>query len=90
LLEELAESITVKEGGIDVIVSKQRACIKTLVAAAIGGNTRACAALLALCAKFSIDSEGDSQELPADDRDILDAFTVRDRKRPGRSGVEAL
>jgi hypothetical protein len=86
LLEELAETIIVKEGDVDVTVSKQRACIKGLVGAAIRGNTHACAALLALCAKFSIDPESDTHELPADDREILNAFTARDRKRPGTSG----
>jgi hypothetical protein len=84
LLDELAESITIKEGDKDVTVSKQRACIKTLVAAAIGGDTRACGALLGLCAKFRVDSEGDTEQLAAEDRDILDSFTARDRKRTGK------
>ena len=85
LLEELAEPITVKDSGRDVTVSKQRACIKTIVAAAIGGNARACEALLGICAKFGVDPETDNRELAPDDREILDAFTVREG---GRHGAE--
>jgi hypothetical protein len=81
LLEELAEPITIKDGDCDVTVSKQRACIKTLVATAIGGNARACGALLALCAKFGVNSEGDNEELAPDDREILEAFTARGGER---------
>jgi Family of unknown function (DUF5681) len=83
LLEELAEPITVKDDGRDVTVSKQRACIKTLVAAAIGGNARACEGLLAICAKFGADPEEDNRELEPDDREILDAFAVREGGRRG-------
>jgi Family of unknown function (DUF5681) len=83
LLEELAEPITVKDDGRDVTVSKQRACIKTLVAAAIGGNARACEGLLAICAKFGADPEEDNRELAPDDREILDAFAVREGGRRG-------
>jgi len=86
LLEELAEPITIKDGDCDVTVSKQRACIKTLVAAAIAGNARACGALLALCAKFGANSESDTGELAPDDREILDAFTAREGER--RRGCE--
>jgi hypothetical protein len=81
LLEELGEPITIKDGDCDVTVSKQRACIKTLVAAAISGNARACGALLALCAKFGTNSEGDNGELARNDREILDAFTAREGER---------
>jgi hypothetical protein len=83
LLEELAEPITVKDGVRHVTVSKQRACIKTLVAAAIGGNARACEALLGICAKFGVDPEGNNRELALDDREILDAFAVREGGRRG-------
>jgi hypothetical protein len=79
LLEELAEPIKIKDGDCDVIVSKQRAFIKTLVAAAIGGNTRACGALLTLCAKLGADSE--DEELAPDDREILAAFSAHEGKQ---------
>jgi hypothetical protein len=81
LLEELAEPITIKDGDCVVTVSKQRACIKTLVAAAIGGNARACAALFALCAKNGVDPENDNRELAPDDREIFDSFTAREGGR---------
>jgi uncharacterized protein DUF5681 len=91
LLEELAESITLKEAGREVTVSKQRACIKALVAAAIGGNTRACGALLSLCAKLNADAEGSNEELAPDDHEILAAFAEREHGRrqgsPGRDNT---
>jgi hypothetical protein len=84
LLEELAELTTVKEAGRDMTVSKQRACIKVLVAAAMRGNMRACGVLLSLCARpNAIASENDGEELAPDDREILDTFTARQATRPG-------
>jgi hypothetical protein len=84
LQEELAELTIVKEGDCELTVTKQRACVKALVAAAIRGNMRACAALLSLCAKLDdAGSENDSEELEPEDREILDAFTARERKRHG-------
>jgi len=84
LREELAELTTVTEGKSELTVSKQRACVKALVAAAIRGNMRACAALLSLCAKLdNADPESDSEELAPEDCEILDAFTARERKRRG-------
>lgn len=80
LLEELAEPITISEGECEITVSKQRACIKALVAAAIAGNARACGALVALCAKYDGDVEPDGQLAP-DDRELLDAFAARGAKR---------
>jgi hypothetical protein len=89
LLEELQESITLKDAGRDVIVSKQRACIKALVAAAIGGNTRACGALLSLCAKLNADAEGNNEELAPDDHEILAAFAEREHgRRQGSPGSD--
>jgi Family of unknown function (DUF5681) len=87
LLEELEESITVKDAGREVTVSKQRACIKALVAAAIGGNTRACGALLSLCAKLNPDAEGNDEELAPDDHEILATFAEREHgRRHGSAG----
>ena len=89
LLEELAETITLKDAGREVTVSKQRACIKALVAAAIGGNTRACGALLSLCAKLNADAEGNNEELAPDDHEILAAFAEREHgRRQGSPGSD--
>src|SRR5436190_8054620 len=85
LLEELAELTTVQEADRDVTVSKQRACIKALVAAAIRGDMRACGVLLSLCPRpdaLSCDGDGDGEELASEDREILDAFTARRVSRP--------
>jgi hypothetical protein len=87
LLQELQETVTVNDGGRDVAVSKQRACIKTLVAAAIAGNTRACCALLSLCARLNADAESDNEELAPDDHEILAAFAERaHERRQGSAG----
>ena len=84
LRDELAELTTVTEGKCELTVSKQRACVKALVAAAIRGNMRACGALLSLCARLeNADSENDSEELAPEDREIVDAFAARERKRRG-------
>jgi hypothetical protein len=83
LLEELAELTTVQEADRDVTVSKQRACIKALVAAAIRGDMRACGVLLSLCPRPDAASyDGDGEELASEDREILDAFTARQVSRP--------
>ena len=83
LLEELAELTTVQVADRDVTVSKQRACIKALVAAAIRGDMRACGVLLSLCPRPDAPSyDGDGEELASEDREILDAFTARQVSRP--------
>ena len=81
LLEELAELTTVQEADRDVTVSKQRACIKALVAAAMRGDMRACGVLLSLCPRPDAAS-CDGEELASEDREILDAFTARRVSRP--------
>jgi Family of unknown function (DUF5681) len=88
LQEELAELTTIKEADRDITVSKQRACVKALVAAAMHGNLRACGVLLSLCARLdAADSENDSEELAPEDREILDAFTARQSDRhPSEQG----
>ena len=81
LLEELAEPITVNDGGRDLTITKQRAFVKTLVRAAIGGNVRACGTLLSLCEKLDhADNEANVALAPAD-CEILNDFTARERKR---------
>src|SRR2546423_7761120 len=62
LLAELAELPTIAEAEREISVSKQRACVKALVAAAIRGNMRACDVILSLCARldaYAFESEGE-------------------------------
>jgi hypothetical protein len=84
LREELGEVIPVREGGRDMKISKQRAFIKALVAAAIKGDMRATTALVSFCTKAfgSDEQENDVSTAPnSEDLEILEAFVGRERKR---------
>lgn len=76
--EELAERITITEGERRLRVSKQRALLKALVAKALMGDTRAAGIVLQLVERVvaqemaAAGPAGD--DLPADDRAILDRF----------------
>ena len=73
LREELSESISFREGGRDISISKQRALIKRLVASAIEGDARAIATLMSFCARAFGDDNDDQQQAP-EDREIVQAF----------------
>jgi hypothetical protein len=78
--EELAERIPIREGERRLRVSKQRALLKALVSKALKGDTRAAGIVLQLVERVvapemaRAGSVGD--ELPADDRAILDRFVA--------------
>ncbi len=74
LREELAETIAFRDGAREVMISKQRALIKRLVAEAIGGDTRAIASVLSFCARAFGDEEDDQAP---EDQEIADAFAQR-------------
>ena len=79
LSEELAEKIVVNEGGRQLKISKQRAMIKSLLAKALKGDTRAATVLL----KLLIDAEQATtknavvEALSEDDQAILARFAER-------------
>jgi len=73
LREELSESISIRERGRDISISKQRALIKRLVASAIEGDARAIATLMSFCARAFGDDNDDQQQAP-EDREIVQAF----------------
>ena len=73
LREELSESISIREGGRDISISKQRALIKRLVASAIEGDARSIATLMSFCARAFGDDNVDQQQAP-EDREIVQAF----------------
>jgi len=84
LREELREVIPVREGGRDMKISKQRAFIKALVAAAIKGDMRATNALVSFCTKAFGSDEQEEDIIPvpnSEDLEILEAFVGRERKR---------
>jgi hypothetical protein len=88
LREELSELVTIREGKRDVQVSKQRALIKSLVDAAIGGNQRAAATMLAMCVRLFADADDDEAIESIEDRDIVEAFRKR-KKRAAAAGANA-
>ena len=88
LREELSEVITVHDGDREIQISKQRALIKSVVAAAIDGNQRAAASVLAMCMRMLADAEDDEAIERAEDADIVEAFTKR-KKRAARAGAKS-
>lgn len=90
LSEELAEKIVVTEGGKQLHISKQRAMIKSLLAKALKGDTRAATLLL----KLLIDAEQATtknaivEALSEDDQAILANFAERVLAESNRSNRE--
>lgn len=78
LREELSESISIREGGRNISISKQRALIKRLVASAIDGDARSIATLMSFCARAFGDDNNDQQQAP-EDREIVQAFKRRSK-----------
>lgn len=77
--EELSEKILVTEGGQQTQVSKQRAMIKSLLAKALKGETRAASVLLKLVIDIEQTNSGNTapENLSDEDQAILDAFAER-------------
>jgi hypothetical protein len=90
-LEELSELIRVREGDRERKISKQRAFIKALVAAAMRGDMRATSALVSFCTRvFSNEPEDAAPPSPSpDDLEILNEFVGREvRRRAARGGAD--
>ncbi len=89
LREELSEVVTVHDGDRDIQISKQRALIKSVVAAAIGGNQRAAASVLAMCMRMLAEAEDDDAIEDVGDREIVEAFTKRKKRAATASGAKS-
>jgi hypothetical protein len=82
LAAELQEKIALTENGKTRRISKQRAFIKTLTAAAIEKDTRAVNALLACMRHFGVGIEEQTAGIAdTDDLDILESYLERERQR---------
>jgi hypothetical protein len=83
LIAELQERIPIRENGRQMTITKQRAFIKALVAAAIKGDMRATNALVSFCTRSlgSEDEKTPNETPPVEDIDIIEAFVKRERKR---------
>ncbi len=79
LEEELRELITVREGGNQKIVSKQRAMLKSLTAKAVHGDSRAADIVINMMYRLlhEDDAEDTSRGPRPDDKAILQAFEKR-------------
>jgi hypothetical protein len=89
LAAELQQKLVLVENGKQQRVSKQRAFVKTLVAAAIKKDIRAVNALLACMRTFGVGSEVEepaAESVDTDDLDILENYLERERQR--RNPVE--
>ncbi len=93
LEEELAEQILIREGDVPKRLSKQRAMLKSLMAKAVKGDTRAANMVVKMV--FRMLQEGASEEpeeLTRDDRVILENYKTdvlgRDREKAQRKDAE--
>jgi hypothetical protein len=73
LQEELAELISVRHGKREHQVTKQRLIIKGLVASAMSGDTKAAAAVFALCERVLEVGDGDDaqNELSPEEKEVI-------------------
>ena len=92
LLEELSETMKIREGGRERRISKQRALIKTQVARALNCNDRAAAKIIDLYLQVVglEDAAADADlSLTEDEREVLDKLGERLRRRAGLTAPEA-
>jgi hypothetical protein len=85
LRDELSQLITVRENGHERKITKLRALVKSLVAAAIKGDMRAANAIVTFSTKSLAGAEETTptSDATTDDQDIIDAFVERELKRRG-------
>jgi hypothetical protein len=83
LIAELQEKLVVTENGREKRITKQRAFIKTLTAAAIKKDIRAVNALLACMRLFgATDDEPTDNNADPGDLEFLEGYLARQRKKP--------
>ena len=84
LMEELQESILVREGTRAIKLSKQRALIKGLAARALKGDARATNTIVNLVLRLvdQEDPQDDERPSSAEDSAILDAFIAKHETKP--------
>jgi Family of unknown function (DUF5681) len=90
LAAELQEKLALTENGKERKITKQRAFIKTLTAAAIKKDIRAVNALLACMRYFGVGAEEQAAEsVDVEDLDLLENYLVQQRKKENRSNSDA-
>jgi len=88
LSAELGEQITVREGGRQHRISKQRALVKSLMAKALQGDVRATTAVLALYARVISEPEDEGRPIEEDELLIIRRFGPRLLKSLGKKGTQ--
>ena len=79
LRDELNETIKiVEEDGRELVVSKQRAMVKALVAGSLKGDLRAIVTLFNLLGRQADEPGEAEEEITAADRDIVESFAERE------------
>lgn len=90
LAAELQEKLALTENGKERKITKQRAFIKTLTAAAIKKDIRAVNALLACMRYFGVGAEEQAAEnVDVEDLDMLETYLAQQRKKENRSNSAA-
>ena len=90
LAAELQEKLVLTENGKERRITKQRAFIKTLTAAAIKKDIRAVNALLACMRYFGVGSEEMATETAdASDLDLLETYLAQQRTKQNRDADSA-
>jgi hypothetical protein len=90
LAAELQEKLALTENGKERKITKQRAFIKTLTAAAIKKDIRAVNALLACMRYFGVGAEEQAAEnVDVEDLDLLETYLAQKRKKENRSNSSA-
>src|SRR3984885_4841225 len=83
LAAELQEKLVLTENGKERRITKQRAFIKTLTAAAIKKDIRAVNALLACMRLFGVneDAPAATEKVDIDDLELLESYVAQQRKQ---------
>jgi hypothetical protein len=90
LSAELQEKVTLTENGKERKITKQRAFIKTLTAAAIKKDIKAVTALLACMRYFGVGVEEQAIEnVDVEDLELLENYLAQQRKKQKRSNSDA-
>jgi uncharacterized protein DUF5681 len=77
LRDELNEMIKIVEDGRELVVSKQRAVVKALVAGSLKGDLRAIITLFNSLGRQADEPDEAENEIAAEDRDIVESFANR-------------
>jgi len=89
LAAELQEKLALTENGKERKITKQRAFIKTLSAAAIKKDIRAVNALLACMRYFGVGvDEQAAENVDVEDLDLLETYLTQQRKKRDRSSSD--